>query len=485
MRKPDSSLLAILFCLLLGISASHGQDLDSLRDDQINRSRRYLQNAIQTTGLVRDSLVLDPSANSYHPATPDAAGFALLGLSALDHLDKLSNAELLTTRILNAYTGNTPGVHPERSANGHFIHFMDIADGSDPPGWDDSYTPIGTALLVAGAQFARNHFSDNATIASLTEELTNSVDFNAAIHPSLDGGIFLDVGKSGEGTGGAVRPWNEFMLVESLALREENNERALAVKDLWLEPENLPKISLEGIETLTDNPSQFASGFWVQQMHFFNGDFRHNLEFEQYFENHRDADKLYSSTVLGEEYRYGLTAGVSPQGYHADRIWNHPNDVFSPEAVAAWGDMEALLQFVANQNPSSDPHFRFGLVRESAAQPDWVPGDAGLVDHLFLLFGLVESIEPDFFAERMIPKFIEGDFNHNGEVDGEDFIRWQQMMGDTNSLAIWQSNYGNVSRQAADPLQGVPEPSTISAMLVALMLIKKQFRQFQSFPRAA
>ena len=54
-------------------------------------SENYVVDAILPSGLVRDSLVL--SGSSFHPATPDAAGFALLALSALDHLDKLPDAE--------------------------------------------------------------------------------------------------------------------------------------------------------------------------------------------------------------------------------------------------------------------------------------------------------------------------------------------------------------------------------------------------------
>jgi len=444
---------------LLGTLAS-AQDLDTARNDQIDRLRNYIVDAIQPSGLVRDSLVL--SGNSFHPATPDAAGFALLGLSALDHLDKLPNAEQRVVDILSAYAGQTPGVNPDRSADGHFLHFIDIVDGSDPPGWDDSYTPIGSALLVAGAQFASNHFPQNATIASLTQQLTTSIDFNAAIHPSLDGRIYLDMTKQGGGAGGAVRPWNEFMLVESLALRQATNDRALAVKDLWLDVDNLPT----RMNTLTDNANAYASAFWVQQMHFFNGDFRHNAEFEAFFENHQQIDQLYSSTVLNEDVRYGLTAGVTPTGYNADRIGNHPGTVFSPEAVAAWGDMDTFLELYDRQFPTTDPRYQYGLVRESATQPNWVPNDAGLVDHLFLLFGLVESIDAEFFADRLFAEFIAGDFEQDGDVDGGDFLEWQRGLGDAYDaadLADWAAQFGG----AASAVTVVPEPSAWSFVALA------------------
>ena len=47
--------------------------------------------------------------------------------------------------------------------------------------------------------------------------------------------IYLDMTKAGGGAGGTVRPFNEYALVETLALREANNQRALAVKHLWFD----------------------------------------------------------------------------------------------------------------------------------------------------------------------------------------------------------------------------------------------------------
>jgi hypothetical protein len=36
----------------------------------------------------------------------------------------------------------------------------------------------------------------------------------------------------------------------------------------------------------------------------------------------------------------------------------------------------------------------------SSTYPSWIPFDTGLVDHLFLMFGLMESINPLFFRQR-------------------------------------------------------------------------------------
>jgi len=376
---------------------------DYVRLNQLQRATFYLLDAIQANGMVRDALPFSPDHEPLHPATPDAAGFALLGICAGDRLGLIENPEELVESILSAYAGHTPGIHPDRSADGHWVHFMDVNTGAYAGGtWDATYSPIGSALLVSGALFARNHFIENAAIAALADELYATTNFNAAIHPlpNPHGYLYLGMAPEGGGLFGALPPWNEYMLVVSLALREVDNARALAVAPLWLEADNAPSIGYRGIPTLTDNPWAFAPAFWVQQQHFFNTDFASDPGFEGFFRNQRQADALYCAADLGQTYRYGLTAGVSPSGYTVDRIYSHHN-VFAPEAVAGWADLDTLLEFVQDQPPPSDPRFRYGLTRVCSSSPGWIPYDAALVDHLFLMFGLVESSEPLFFKARL------------------------------------------------------------------------------------
>jgi len=394
-------LLAMFVLPCLPAPAATPAEIEAMRSDQLPRLVQYVRDAIQPNGMVRDALTTAPGSTPFHPATPDAAGFALLALAAADHLGLMNDAEPLAEQILRAYAGHVPELTPERSANGHWVHFMNISTGAYQPGWDDAYSPIGSALLVTGAQFAANHWIDNATIGALAQELSDTTDFNAAIHPALDGRIWLSVGASGNGdpSFGAVSPWNEYMLVMRLALREADNGRAIAVAPVWMNPFNLPTRDYAGFSTLTDNPANYAPAFWVQQQYYFNSDFASNPAFVQFFDNHRAADELFCQGPLGQAYRYGLTAGVNPSGYRADSINNH-EQVFAPEAVAAWGDLDTLAQWFADQPPASDGRLRYGMLRASATLPSWLPPDTALVDHLFLMFGLVESIDPLFFRQR-------------------------------------------------------------------------------------
>src|SRR3954468_4220253 len=95
---------------LVAFSALAAQDLNTIRDDQLNRLKNYTVDAILPSGLVRDSLVLDPNTASFHPATPDAAGMDLVALAALDHVGKLPDAQQRVISILSAYLGQTAGV---------------------------------------------------------------------------------------------------------------------------------------------------------------------------------------------------------------------------------------------------------------------------------------------------------------------------------------------------------------------------------------
>ena len=60
-----------------------------------------------------------------------------------------------------------------------------------------------------------------------------------------------------------------------------------------------------------------------------------------------------------------------------------------------------------------------------------------------------------------------GDFDGNGVVDGHDFLEWQ-LNPSVGSLADWEANYGTVAPLSAT-VAAVPEPATLGLVLIALV----------------
>jgi hypothetical protein len=72
--------------------------------------------------------------------------------------------------------------------------------------------------------------------------------------------------------------------------------------------------------------------------------------------------------------------------------------------------------------------------------------------------------------QAVVPPFISGDFNHDGEVNGRDFLSWQRGNSptpiDAGDLGVWQNNFGTVSGAAAGAGTAVPEPSACLMLVV-------------------
>ncbi len=69
-----------------------------------------------------------------------------------------------------------------------------------------------------------------------------------------------------------------------------------------------------------------------------------------------------------------------------------------------------------------------------------------------------------------------GDFDVDGDVDGDDFLLWQSDPS-VGSLADWEENYGTVATLSATAA-AVPEPTTTALALVALCLAMGRRRAF-------
>lgn len=79
-----------------------------------------------------------------------------------------------------------------------------------------------------------------------------------------------------------------------------------------------------------------------------------------------------------------------------------------------------------------------------------------------------DSITLHRLRAEIIGNGPEGDFDNDGDVDGADFLKWQQDFPTSTAadLAAWQTNYGS---GAATPSVGaVPEPTALCLLVLAV-----------------
>lgn len=70
----------------------------------------------------------------------------------------------------------------------------------------------------------------------------------------------------------------------------------------------------------------------------------------------------------------------------------------------------------------------------------------------------------------------DGDYDNDGDVDGQDYLWWQRWGGSAAGLANMQANFGN-SGPASSQAAAVPEPITIGLMLSCLIITICQKRR--------
>lgn len=74
---------------------------------------------------------------------------------------------------------------------------------------------------------------------------------------------------------------------------------------------------------------------------------------------------------------------------------------------------------------------------------------------------------------------LTGDFDEDGDVDGDDFLKWQRGQSpdpfSDSDLADWEANYGMVNTLLATST-GVPEPGAMALFCLGVLLVNSRFR---------
>jgi hypothetical protein len=86
------------------------------------------------------------------------------------------------------------------------------------------------------------------------------------------------------------------------------------------------------------------------------------------------------------------------------------------------------------------------------------------------------NIAPRSLVVLLIPAAtLAGDYNGDGTVDAADYVVWRKTDGTQAGFNLWRANFGM-------PLPGggaggaVPEPSTVSLMLLAILSLRPRRR---------
>jgi hypothetical protein len=386
------------------------------------------------TGAYADAIHLRPSPQA-GMCSVAAVGVGLVALSLAAAEGWEADAASLARQTLQGMTGRLPGFRPAREAStGFFSHFVDLLRGDAWPG--SEFSTIDTALLVAGALFAARSFAaagaaEAGEIAALAEELFASVRWGAAVADPRRGVLHMVVEPGGAGRIPA-HPFNEYALLAWLIRRAHPGDHPCA--RMWDEvfaPERLarlPHARFEGSAALTDDPagqrflSSFVHLFPFYLVHVYADSPTYRAELAAAAE----VDRRYWRTQPGvPEFVWGLGAGASIRGYHADAVGDCPDGIASPHIVAGFlpvhpqgvWDLYALARAGRARLDAAD------LVQAPAAarralgaglhrfvalptRTPWVAPFVPLIDWSTMLYGLVA------FRRGMAP-FLQG-------------TRWQQ-----------------------------------------------------------
>lgn len=371
-------------------------------------------------GIYRDSKLFQ--GTDFHPASVASIGMGLMAECIATEMEWITDGEDRILATLRAMTGATEGFKPDRNETGYFKHWINMETGVCE--WNSEYSTIDSGILTAGALFASKYFCDNDSIRRYAQLLWESIDWSKAIQNPDTGGIFLSIEKNGAGTPNFVTlPFNEYMLVAWLAMKQEGNTPGRAT-ELWAkhyaDPNLLPTKDYGGIPLLTDNPARFLSSFVIQFPYYLCSYFNQHEGYLQYFKNAQRADSLWWTTVENAKpYQWGLGAGASilASGYHPDAINNNDSLTYSPHIIGGFipvyqeGASDLLLLYEDGESIYQLPNVNQDeiLWRKSLVRPDWVGSEVQGVDYSTMLFGLASL--PEFLGKAFFEKntqFFEG-----------------------------------------------------------------------------
>lgn len=396
-----SSFNKLFLVLLLTLYSGYSAIAQITTANLFRNSYALYESMRLPNGCYRDGKVF--AGADYHPISTANTGMGLVGICIATQKGWITRATGIAqvTKTLNSIRGYTTGFKMDTNAAGFPRHFLNINTGANE--WNSEYSTIDTALMVCGAMFAKKYFNDGV-ITRLADEIYNSVNWSKAIANETTGTLYLELDAAGNGVGGTIGTYSEYMLVAYFAYRAEDGQGGPATR-LWNKfyanpnSPDVPKRTYFQHTVLSDG--SWLSSFIPQFCYYLNTTFINNTAYVGFLGAQKNADKLwFDNSGTHAAYEWGLGAGSAnvPSGYHADRIDDNATRIVSPHIIAGFWPVNAgSITDLTNMSGAGKGIYTLNgtstriLWRYSLTNPAWKATDIQGVDYATMLFGLAAN----------------------------------------------------------------------------------------------
>jgi len=350
-----------------------------------------------------------PGSTRFHPATPDAASWAVLLLMMNEQLTGDPAAQVLVRQILIRYAGLAQdGIRPSLTTDGIMRHWIDPWTGQAKSGWDPEFATLSTEGIVLAASRAKARYPGDAQIQQASSKIICQLQNHDAYFRAGNDAVYLK-GLTGGGpvTTSASSAFNESILfAEQLGYYGSAGSAAAFAR--WLERPRWPTATyLTGRPITGDAAGQFQAAFTSLYPFLLQPAFRASPAWQDQIATVRDSNAAWSDDN-GPRFATLFSAGTTRSdwgGYRADNLSNHPGNLSSFPALMALGGAGRSAEAVGAYNAyrrGARQTFLSGasiLYRRSDVDPGYLPNSAGLPDVALGALGLAELIQPGSVAQ--------------------------------------------------------------------------------------
>jgi hypothetical protein len=391
--------------------------------DEFRQAVRFAKSLLspdgEPAGWVIDANV--PSGRQrFHPASPDAAAWAVLTLLMSDRIDQDPEAQSLVRTILTRYAGMAEdAIVPERTVDGIYRHWYEPRSGGVKAHWNPEWAVLSTAKLVLAAARAQRHYANDSLIQEAGERIIRGVrNWDAYLTEPPACQVYL----KGIETGGPdphslSSPFNEAILFVEQAQQFGASSKAGTCFEAWMDWSRWPKTEVIVGRPLTgDVPGVFLPAFPTLYAFLLQPDLRARLDWQRQIENLRVSSAAWTDDH-GPRFSTVFSAGTTkfkwaPTGYHVDNLGVHPGNVahfpallgFAAQgdtgpAVAAYHAYRVGARQTFEPGPAGTPEI---LYRRSNQDPAYEPNSAGLADVLYGTVALASLLDRDVIDKQPV-----------------------------------------------------------------------------------